>query len=476
MITSIDKILKQGIEKFGLDDYIFEKEEGNFKSYTYKEFYEDVLKFTSFFYVKGLKNKKIALYAENSYNYMVADIAIMAYTGICVSMVQQWKSEDIKNIINEIGIDAIIYDKSRQVIIDELETEYKNIEYISFDDLKNLQVQKEIDLTAVDIEKCSKIVFSSGTTGEPKAVMLSQKNMFANVDNLFRRAAMDSSDSCYLFLPLAHTYGGIGNFLYSLISGMKIYICRDKTKIIEEIKEVRPSLFSAVPLVLNKVYEYAVSTATSIQEILGGNIKYLFCGGAFLEPRIRKYIKDEGVNLLEAYGLSETTSLISLEYSYNKDDFDSVGTIFENQIVRIDEPDANGIGEITVKGDNIFIGYYNREDLYKSVFDELGYFHTGDIGYVKENKLYLVGRKKRVIIKPNARNIYPEELEALLLERFDVDAVKIYEKQDKLHCSLYSNRLNYSKELLEEINSHLPKYAKMNSCEVIKNNLSTKLK
>ena len=179
---------------------------------------------------------------------------------------------------------------------------------------------------------------------------------------------------------------------------------------------------------------------------------------------------------MEAYGLSETTSLISLEYSYNKDDFDSVGTIFENQMVRIDEPDEEGVGEITVKGDNIFIGYYNREDLYKSVFDEFGYFHTGDIGYVKENKLYLVGRKKRVIIKPNARNIYPEELEALLLLRFDVDAVKIYEKQDKLHCSLYSNRLKYSKELLKEINSHLPKYAKIDSCEVIKNNLSTKLK
>lgn len=476
MITSIDKILKQGIEKFGLDDYIFEKEEGNFKSYTYKEFYEDVLKFTSFFYAKDLKNKKIALYAENSYNYMVADIAIMAYTGICVSMAQQWKSKDIKNIIDKIGIEAIIYDKSRQVIIDELEIEYKNIEFICFDDLIKFQLLKELEPSSVDIEKCSKIVFSSGTTGEPKAVMLSQKNMFANVDNLFKRAAMGSSDSCYLFLPLSHTYGGIGNFLYSLISGMKIYLCSDKTKIIEEIKEVRPTLFSAVPLVLNKVYEYAVNTSTSIQEILGGNIKYLFCGGAFLDPKIRKYIKDEGVNLLEAYGLSETTSLISLEYSYNKDDFDSAGTIFENQIVRIDEPDANGIGEITVKGDNIFIGYYKREDLYKSVFDELGYFHTGDIGYVKENKLYLVGRKKRVIIKLNARNIYPEELEDLLLGKFDVDAVKIYEKQDKLHCSLYSNRLKYSRDLLEEINAYLPKHAKMDSCEVIKNNLSTKLK
>ena len=257
---------------------------------------------------------------------------------------------------------------------------------------------------------------------------------------------------------------------------MKIYLCSDKTRIIEEIREVRPTLFCAVPLVLNKVYEYAVSSKTAVNDILGGNIKYLFCGGAFFDPKIRKYIKDEGVNLVEAYGLSETTSLISLEYSYVKDDFDSVGTIFENQTVRIDEPDANGVGEITVKGDNIFIGYYNREDLYRSVFDELGYFHTGDIGYVKGEKLYVVGRKKRVIIKPNARNIYPQELEALLSEKLGIDAVKLYEKKDKIHCSLYSNSFIYSEELLEKINSYLPKYAKVDSCDVIKNNLSTKLK
>lgn len=476
MLTSIDKILKQGIEKFGFDDYIFEKQEGIFKPYTYNKFYEDVLKFTSFFYAKSLKNKKIALYAENSYNYMVADIAVMAYTGICVTLAQQWTGEDIKNIISEISLDAIVYDKTKSAVIDELKKQYADIEFIAFEDLHRYNGQNTDAPTAVDTKLCSKIVFSSGTTGDPKAVMLSQKNMFANVDNLFKRTAMNNTDSCYLFLPLSHTYGGIGNFLYSLISGMKIYLCSDKTRIIEEIREVRPTLFCAVPLVLNKVYEYAVSSKTPVNDILGGNIKYLFCGGAFFDPKIRKYIKDEGVNLVEAYGLSETTSLISLEYSYVKDDFDSVGTIFENQTVRIDDPDANGVGEITVKGDNIFIGYYNREDLYRSVFDELGYFHTGDIGYVKGEKLYVVGRKKRVIIKPNARNIYPQELEALLSEKLGIDAVKLYEKKGKIHCSLYSNSFSYSEELLEKINSYLPKYAKVDSCDVIKNNLSTKLK
>jgi hypothetical protein len=476
MSIGIDAVLKEGIKKFNKHSYIFEKREGNYVSHTYNEFYEDVLRFSSFFCERGLKNKKIALYASNSYSYMVTDIAVMAYTGILLALAEHWNVEDLENIIRDIGFDALVYEKSKEVIVNKLREKYKNIDFISLEELENSKGKAFFDGSLRDTKACSKIVFSSGTTGDPKAVMLSQKNMFANADNLFKRAAMDKSDICYLFLPLSHTYGGIGNFLYSLISGMRIYLCSDKTEIMEEIRQVKPSLFCAVPLVLKKVYRYSLEQGVAVKEVLGGNIKYLFCGGAFLEPEIRKYIKDEGVNLLEAYGLSETTSLISLEYSYNKDDFTSVGSIFENQSVRIAKPDENGVGEITVKGDNIFVGYCNREDLYAAAFDKDGYFHTGDLGYVKDNKLYLAGRKKRLIVRDNARNIYPDELEKILADKLKADAVKIFEKQGRLHCSVYSNTLSYSDNFLETINSHLPKYCRMDSCELVKNNLSTKLK
>ncbi|MDO4793500.1 MAG: AMP-binding protein [Filifactor alocis] len=471
----IDEILQKNKERFKDHDYIFEKKDGEFRAHTYGEFYTAVRRGASFLRERGLKGKKIALYLDDSYDYMVADIAVTAYVGTGVCLSSQWKTGDLENIIDEVDLDAVLYEASKSAVVDELKKSRPCVDYIPIEEMKTSEPVAELEDWKVDETFCSKIVFSSGTTGSPKAVMLSQKNMFANMENLLRRAPMNDSDICYLFLPLNHTYGGICNFLYSVSTGMRIYLCSDKNLIMQEVAEVRPTVFCAVPILFEKIYAYAKANGAEVSKLLGGRIKYLFSGGAYLQSEIRKAFKEEKLNLLEAYGLSETTSLVSLEYS-NSDDFESVGTVFENIEVRIDSPDENGVGEITVRGDNIFIGYYNREELYLSSFDEDGYFRTGDLGCLRGDKLYLTGRKKRVIIRANARNIYPEEIEAIIEENLKVEAVKIFDKNGRLHCTVFSDVLTDAQELMEEINALLPKYCRIEGCDILKSNLNTKLK
>ena len=153
-----------------------------------------------------------------------------------------------------------------------------------------------------------------------------------------------------------------------------------------------------------------------------------------------------------------------------------MGTVFENQEVRIDEADENGVGEILVKGENIFIGYYGREDYYRSFFTEDGYFRTGDTGYLRGNKLFCTGRKKRVIIGKNARNIYPEEIEAVILEVTKAETCKVFERDEKICAAIYTNIEADAKALLTVIHEHLPKYCHLAECEIVRNHLDRKWK
>lgn len=473
----IVSILEANKDRWRDHPYIFEKREGQYRGHTYGDFYQDVQQMASYLQAQNLRGKKLALYGANSYDYMVADVAVLGYAGTCLALSDQWQAEDIGNIIKTLGLDGIVYDPAKAETISALRAAYPDLAYISFQDRLDHRGQGAIPLE-VGEKDCGKIIFSSGTTGFPKAVMLSQKNMFANLPYLLRRAPMNEKDTCYLFLPLSHTYGGLCNFLYSLHTGMQIYLASDKTKIMEEVQEVKPSVFCGVPLVLEKIYHYSQAQGLSLASLLGGRIAYLFCGGAFLKPEIRQAFKAENINLLEAYGLSETSSLISIEYP-NRDDFESVGTIFENVELKIDRPNQDGVGEILVKGENIFIGYYQRPDLYQAAFSPDGFFRTGDLGYIKGDKLYLVGRKKRTIIRANARNIEPEEIEQVVLSHIPAQAVKVYEREGLIHCSVYANNLGpdlTGQAIMDRVNPHLAKHARIDRCQVLAYNLDTRLK
>ena len=475
MGNKVAEILIHNHEKWKEHQYIFEKVEGEFVPHTYGDFYEDVLRAASYLKEVGLTGKRLAIFGANSYAFMVADIAVIAFVGCSVMFVAQWTKKELLHIMKTVDVDAILYDSSKEEIFSDFDNTNSELKLISFTQLLAYKKISELKPVRADDDTCSRIVFSSGTTGVPKAVMLSQKNMFANLENLLKRALMTENDKAYLFLPLSNTYGGLCNFIYSLYTGMKIYLCSDKNKIVEEFLEVKPTILSTVPIFLEKIYLAKREKGISAKALLGVRIRIAFCGGAILEPHLREMMAEEGITLLNAYGLSETASLISVEYP-GEQEVGSVGTVFENQDVRIDEADENGVGEILVKGENIFIGYYGRVDYYRKFFTKDGYFRTGDMGYLRGNKLFFTGRKKRVIIGKNARNIYPEEIEAVILEVTKAENCKVFERDEKLCAAIYTNEETDAKAMLTAINENLPKYCHLAECEIVRNRLDRKWK
>ncbi len=472
---SIHEILSEGTQKFKGHEYIFERSGNIFEGITYDRFADDVHR-TAFALISlGLQGRNIILIGGNSYNYMVADTAIMGYVGVSCTLSKEWSAQDIINAAELLDAGAVIYSSQKEASINALREKFPNLTYIVLEDLLQLKNENNASPVPSETAECCKIIFSSGTTGMPKAVMLSQDNMFANYESLCRRSPFTPDDRDYLFLPLSHTYGGICNFLYSLISGMSIYICSDTKLIMEELQMVKPTVFCAVPLIFEKLY--AACTAGNIppSAALGGNIRYLFCGGALFRPEIRKYLKNAGLNLLEAYGLTETSSLISCEYTEPLD-FESVGTVMENIEVNIDNPDENGIGEILVRGNNVFSGYFRNESATGKAFDSEGFFRTGDLGFMKDGRLYLMGRKRRMLLLSNGENVFPDEIEGLFADYPQINRVKAFERDGKIHASLYAASLINGDDIINAINEKLPKYARIQSYDVIADSIDTRLK
>ena len=394
---------------------------------------------------------------------MISDLAVLAYVGISVNINVQTSEYELREILKTMEIDAVLYDNNKKDIIDIIKNEYKNIKFICMQEVINHSENCILDFEFEDkdINKCSKIVFSSGTTSNPKAIMLSLKNIFAGWKSLNRRTPLSETDVVYLFLPLHHTYGNIYNFIYSLLSGFSIYLCSGIENMSSELKEVNPTIFCAVPLIYKKLY---FENIANLEETFGNRIKYLFCGGSKFDIEIRKCYKQNGLPMLEAYALTETASSLSIEYP-GDNDYESAGTIFEDIDVKIINEDTNGIGDIVVKGDNVFLGYANNEKLTSKVFTEDGYFITGDYGYIKGNKLYVKGRKDTVIVGDNGENIYPKEIENKLKSLCsNIIRVKSFLKDNnKLVCNIYlteDSNVNLN-EVIEEYNRQVVKKDKI---------------
>ena len=215
---------------------------------------------------------------------------------------------------------------------------------------------------------------------------------------------------------------------------------------------MNPTVFCGVPWIFEKIYNEDIE---NFKYAFGSRIKYLVCGGAKFNPKIRKAYKENNLPIYETYALTEVASSFAIEYK-NNNDFESGGTIFENIDVKIINKNNNGIGEIVVKGDNIFLGYANNEKLTNSVFTKDGYFITGDYGYIKDNKIYIEGRKNDIISGANGENVYPKEIEKRLKEySTDIYKVQALLKDGKINYKIFikeNSNINIER-IIENYNS-----------------------
>jgi len=469
MSNQLNDFLIDDYKKWGSRPYLHEFLDEGFSTKTFKEYIDDVDSFASYLIGRGYKGKSIGIYSPNSIAWCVFDIAVMNYVGRSVGLSKEWTTDNLRYSIDKCDIVCLFYGKVLEDKVLPVKAQFPDTEFICIEDEWDRCLEegrtsyKDVTLEPQDGDVPAKIVFTSGTTSFPKAVMLSVNNVFSGYKSLGRRVQIKTEDICYLFLPLNHTYGSIYNFIYSLVYGYEIYLARDTSRMAQEIMTVRPTVFSAVPLVYMKFYEGARAMGISLKQILGGRMRYTFCGGARLAPEIRDQYMAEGFYLMNAYALSETSSGFSIDYPGDKV-LDSVGTLFEDVDACVKDPDEDGWGELAIKGPNIFKGYYKDEEATAKCFSDDGYFLTGDIGKIVDRHVYVRGRKDTRLTLINGENISSSLInERVMALDPSIVKVKTYIMDEYLTCDIYvkGGSIPGIDEKIEKLNANVPRFERI---------------
>ena len=477
-INELEKFLRADYEKWRDIDYLHEMVDGKYVGITFGEFIEKVNYLATYLIDNCYKDKHIGIYSPNSLAWMIADVAIMNYVGLSIGLNKDWKDDNLDYAINKCEIDLMLYSKLLEDKINAVKPRHPGVEFICIEDEFDRMLDcgkascKELfALDPVDEDKPAKIVFTSGSTSFPKAVMLSIKNIYASYEALGRRIQVDENDICYLFLPLNHTYGSIFNFLYSLVFGFKIYLNGDIKNMAQEMMMVKPTIFCAVPLVCVKFVDASKAMNVPLKMILGGKIRYLFIGGSCLPYDIRQAFIDQGMNPQNAYALSETSSGFSIDYP-DVTDMDSAGTLLEYVDAKVIDPDEDGIGELAIKGPNVFAGYLNDPQATERAFDKDGYFLTGDLGKIAGTMVYVKGRKDTMLVLINGENVSSKRICDKVKEADPrIVSVKAYIRDEMLTCDIFvkskADMEGDWQEVIDKVNEGLSKYEKIRHFSVM---------
>ena len=423
---------------------------------TYTDFKKDVQSLATKLIEMGMQNQKIAVMGKNSYSWAISYLAV-TIIGIVVPIDKEASNENIKEFLNVSNAKAIIADNKYLNEISKFQSELKNqtmfidmqntSKYTNLEDLiidgKKLIDEGNTDYENIKINpnEMKILLFTSGTTGNSKAVMLSHKNICSNIVSIASIVKVDNSTRVLSILPLHHTYECTIGYLLVVYGGGTICYCEGLRYITKNIQEYKPTFILCVPLLLENVYKKVIKTLKTslpekytkdesriidnlpfylkvivkrkVKKSLGGKIKTFIVGAAAIKPDLVEAFFKLGIKVLQGYGLTECSPLVA-----GNNDFyykaESCGMPIPNVEYKIDNPNDEGIGEIIVKGTNVMLGYYENKVATEKVLKN-GWFHTGDLGYIDDDEfLYISGRSKNMILTKNGENIYPEEIENIL--------------------------------------------------------------
>ncbi|MDD2955634.1 MAG: AMP-binding protein [Oscillospiraceae bacterium] len=467
---TIADYLRRGEELWGDGEYIAEKTASGWNWHGFAGFAADARRCARWLRERGFGGKKIALYGKNCYGWMVLDIAVMGYAGVCFPVDAQYREREVRNILSASGVSLMLYGREQAEIVDALRGDFPEVSFLSMEQAAEeyASYSGEDGLAAAPPEQTAKVLYTSGTSAVPKGVMLSQANLFANWKALYRRTPMARGDSIYLVLPLNHVYAGVAAFLYTIVSGMKIYLGTPQPgPCMEDFAALHPSVFIGVPLLAEKMWEIAQATGDPAGAF-GGKLSYFYCGGTAIRPELKKAYIEAGIPFLEAYGLTETSSVVALDRigDYREG---SAGVLMESVEAVIDSPDENGVGELLVRGKSRMAGYYGLPEVNRRVLDEKGFFHTGDLARIDESRhLYLMGRRRQLLLTSNGKNVYPQEVEERACLCPQVNRATLYEENDRLHLKVwYAGERQPVEEFLERLREELPKYMRYETFECV---------
>ena len=445
---------------------------------TYTEMKNDIRNFGTKVHALGLSGKHVAIVGEATYMWVVAYFGLMSAGVVTIPIDKELPANEIADILRVSESVGVFYGKTAAEKIAEIRSEIPEVTFLAamtgevidgavsiesmidegkalFEGGDNIFYDYEIDT-----EKCASIVFTSGTTGKGKGVMLSQTNIVSDMTQGMYNFAI--TPKTMMVLPPHHTFGSTVNLVGHLAQGCTVYISSGLLQILNEMQEQKPSHLVLVPLFVETFYKRIWTTAektgkagllrtlikvsnglrkvgidlrkqlfASVTKNFGGKLEMIICGGAALNQDIINTFEAMGITILNGYGITECAPLISCNRNKLQKK-GSVGTPIIGEQVKILDPDENGEGEICVKGPNVMLGYYKNPEATAAAFDEEGFFKTGDYGRLdEEGWIYITGRLKNLIIFSNGKNVYPEEIETEISRIEGVAEAVVYAGESK---------------------------------------------
>ena len=468
-ITDLKDMLKKSGEKYSKKIAYKIRQENGYKEITHSEVRKMVDGLGTKLIDMGLKDKRIAVIGENRYEWEIAYLSIVCGTGTVVPLDKSLPENELESLIERSKAEAIICSQKYVEILKKTK-----LKYIISMDLENdndgiisqkrlisegIQLVKSGDTSftnaKIDNEKMSIMLFTSGTTSISKAVALSHKNICSNLMDISSILDVNSSDVFLSFLPLHHVFECTVGFLFSLYVGAETVFCDGIRHIPENLAEYKVSVMASVPAIYERLFkiikkhlekqgkveqilkdeekykdssmEKKKEVFKEIHDLLGGNIKLFISGAASLEPSIEEKFRRLGFNMVQGYGLTETSPVVAIgNKKYHKTG--SIGKCVPSDEVKLLDINKDGIGELAVKGPNVMLEYYENKEATEKVLKE-GWFQTGDLARIdEEGYIFICGRKKSVIVLKNGKNIFPEEMETLINKEDGVEESFIFGK------------------------------------------------
>ena len=460
-ISDLKDMLEKSGELYGENIAYKIKDDDKYITFKHKEVRKMINGLGTALINMGLKGKRIAVIGENRYEWEIAYLAIATGTGVVVPLDKSLPENELRNLIERSGVEAIFYTQKYEDLLIKMKHEavgklkhlinmdlkahtdgiYSEVELIQYG--KNLldDGNKEFINAKIDANKMGIMLFTSGTTSASKIVALSHKNICSNLMDIASVLDINEHDVFLSFLPLHHVFECTVGFLFSFYKGAQTVFADGIRHIVENMNEYHVTVMASVPAIYERIFkiiskqmenrnlkekivelEEKYSNASmeekkkvfsEIHEMLGGNVRLLISGAASLDPNIEAKYRKLGLNLVQGYGLTETSPVVAVGNKvYNK--VGSVGKTVPHVKAKIVNADKDGMGELVVSGPSIMLEYYENSEATKDALVD-GWFYTGDLAKIDdEGYIFICGRKKSVIVLKNGKNIFPEEMENLL--------------------------------------------------------------
>ncbi len=488
-ITDLKMMMESGADEYGWDKVLYHQimpGDDHFTEFSYGQVRDDVRALGTAMMKLGLKGTHIGIIGSNCYEWAESYFAITGGLGVAVPLDKELSAEELTNLVNMGDIKAVICCQDKYYdIFREIKAQKNCLDFVigvnrkEHEDPKkglyswNLlreegkKLIEDGDRSYLDARvrasDMAAIVFTSGTTGVSKGVMLSHRNICSDVLIAQSYLEVVPDDVFFSVLPIHHTYECTCTMIEGLFMGASMAFCRGLKYITKDMQMVHPTFLLAVPLIYEKFYNtiqktlkkqgqdklvnslFAVNHYTSkvglnvakpiarkIMAQFGGNIDMFIAGGARVDPKVLAFFRNMGIPCLQGYGLTETSPMVALnpdQWRYMRNE--SAGKIFQFTECKIVDKDEDGNGEICFRGPQVMMGYYKNPEATAECMED-GWFHTGDVGYVDEdNYVYITGRRKNVIIAANGKNVFPEELEEKIARSPYVEECMVWAVEDK---------------------------------------------